>query len=231
MLTDELLAYLFADISSALAAEMRAYCARSVGDSPRFKAFATENRDKIRKKIREAGDADRLRDLLLELDTAYRLLADQHLTVAYELHAATKTRTPDFTAFYTSKYTFHVEVKRLRGAGSTARFADAICAKLGQLQPATINIILVGVDISSDVPLDPANTLATLRNRAESKDDEYFQHHNFHDSRDFLRQFQRLSAVVCRTDWMSLGGGSTQLWTNPLARHPLSPELRRVLAR
>src|SRR5258708_2868217 len=90
MLTDELLDYLFADISSALAAEMRASCAQSVGDSPRFKTFATENRDKIRKKIREAGDADRLRDLLLELDTAFRLLADRHLTVAYELHAATK---------------------------------------------------------------------------------------------------------------------------------------------
>jgi hypothetical protein len=230
-LTDELLDYLFADISTALAAELRAYCASSITVSPRFKSFATENRDKIRKKIREAGDRDRLRDLRLELDTAYHLLADHHLTVAYEMHAATKLRTPDFTVAYTIKYTFHVEVKHLRGVGNDVRLADAVCAKLGQLQPAAINLVLVGVDSESDTALDTALALAALRNRAERKDDDYFQRRDFRDSHDFLRHFQRLSGVVCRTGWMQPDGGSSQLWVNLLARHPLPPELRRILAR
>src|SRR5262249_54154903 len=154
----------------------------------------------------------------LELDTAYLLLADRRLTVAYEMNAASKTRTPDFTASYTSKYIFHVEVKRLRGEGSDFRLADAVCAKLAQLQPAAINPILVGMDSASDAPLDPATALAALRNRAEQKDEDYFQRRGFRDSRDFLHHFQRLSAVICRTDWMLAAGGSTQLWANSIAR-------------
>lgn len=230
MLADDLLDHLFAGISPALAAELRGYCTQRITASPRFKAFAAENRDKIRKKVREAGDVDRLTDLRLELDTAFHLLADHHLTVMYELNAATKARTPDFTVRYTTKHTFHVEVKRLRGQGSDVRLADAICAKLGQLQPAAINVIAVGIDTQADAAVDPANALTALRSRAERKEDEYFQHRDFRDSRDFLRQFQRLSAVLCRANWMRLEGADSQLWTNSLARHPLPPELRRVLA-
>jgi hypothetical protein len=231
MLTDALLDYLFADISSVLAAELRSYCAHCIAASPRFKAFATENRDKIRKKIREAGDRDQLRDLRLELDTGYRLLADRHVTVAYEMNAATKLRTPDFTVAYTSKYVFHVEVKRLRGLSSDTRLADAICAKLGQLQSGAINVIVVGADNDSDTALDPAVVLTSLRNRAERKDDDYFQRRDFRDSRDFLRHFQRLSAVIYRTEWMRPEASNTQHWSNLPARHPLPPELRRILAR
>lgn len=232
MLTDELLDHLFGGVSPTLAAELRDYCAQRIAASSRFKTFAIENRDKIRKKVRAAGDTDRLRDLRLELDTAFHLLADSHLAVAYEMNAASKMRTPDFTVGYTTKYTFHVEVKRLRGQGSDLRLADAICAKLGQLQPAAINVIAVGVDTQvADVAIDPTNALAALRNRAERKDEEFFQRRNFRDSRDFLRQFQRLSAVLCRANWMRLEDDEAQLWTNPLARHPLPPELRRALAR
>jgi hypothetical protein len=231
MLPDALLDYLFAGMPGGSVAELRAYCARGIAASPRFKAFAAENRDKIRKKIREARDAERLRDLRLELDTAYRLLDDRHLAVAYEKHAASKIRAPDFTATYTSKFTFHVEVKRLRGPNSEVKWGDAICAKLGQLLPAAINIIVIGADGQTGEAADPPRAMAALRDRAERKDDDYFAHRAFRDARDFLRQFQRLSGVVFRIGWAQEDGGTSLLWDNNLARQPLPPELRRILAR
>ncbi len=228
---DTVLDYLFAGIPAAPSAEIRRYVAGCITASPRFKVFVIENRDKIRKKIREAGDIERLRDLRLELDTAYRLLLDRHLAVAYEKHAATKTRAPDFTATYTSKFAFHIEVKRLRGPGSEARLGDVVCAKLGQLLPAAINIIVIGADTLADWSLTPEHAMTALRDRAERKDNDYFTHRDFRDARDFLRQFQRLSGVVVRTGWRLPDGGETLLWSNKLAQRPLPPELRRVFER
>ena len=52
--------------------------------SPRFQVFVEANRDKIRKKLRTAGDADALRDVRAELLAARLLLAERRVELAFE---------------------------------------------------------------------------------------------------------------------------------------------------
>src|SRR6185437_7361327 len=102
-------------------------------ESPRFRAFVEAQRDKIRKKVRMAGDEEARRDLLGELGAAYYLLREKRFTLAYELFAANKMRGPDYVVTYTTKFSFTVEATRLRTACDFARWADVICAKLIQI--------------------------------------------------------------------------------------------------
>lgn len=67
MLIDELLTYLFDGKPHLLAAPMRTW----LDTSRRFTAFVTANQTKIRKKLRTAQEPESLRDLQLELETAY----------------------------------------------------------------------------------------------------------------------------------------------------------------
>src|SRR5690242_3131124 len=77
--------------------------------SPRFRAFVEEHRDKIGKKARTAQGAQGVRDLALELETAYRLLDERRFALRYEAYAAGKTRGPDFTVIYKERPAYNVE--------------------------------------------------------------------------------------------------------------------------
>ena len=67
--------------------------------SRRFRAFAEAHRDKIRKKLRGATDADARRDVRAELAVAHLLLADRRIELAFEAYGSSKPG-PDFTVAF-----------------------------------------------------------------------------------------------------------------------------------
>lgn len=225
MLRDELVRYIFAGAAPALGER----CAGWMASSPRYKAFVESHRDKIRKKVRGIGEAEGLRDLELELDTAYRLLQDRRLSVEYEKYLADKARGPDFTVSYTTRLTFNLEVKRLRMSGHFGKWADVVCGKLGQLRPSSINLLLIASDHAAGAGLEAAEAMARLRALAERKDEEFFTRRGLAGARDYLRQSLRLSGVLTRSAWDDEDATRTTLWTNAQARHPIPAAVRTVL--
>jgi len=224
----ELIAYLFGDEPSVLAAEIGPWLAAS----PRFRAFAETYRDKIRKKARGLRDVDGRRDLAFELAVAARLVADRRFALEYESYGAGQ-RAPDFRVTFRDQLRFNVEVRRLRGlaVGTEApsvpgRVIRAICDKLGQLPPAMINVLVLGADGPSSHAETLARAMGLLQERAAAKDDALFVRHGFGGTRDFLRHYRRLSGAL----WLA-GDRSAQLatlWRNPQARHPLPADLARA---
>ena len=205
--------------------------------SRRFRTFAETYSDKIRKKLRQAQDDDTLKDLYCELETAYWLLQDERMMLEYEKLAQLKQRAPDFSVTYRVNTLFNVEVTRLRSLADslstdneeierifTRKLLDGICDKLGQMFPSTINIVL----IISEWQISHAKLLVTmneLRLSAETKNDTFFVRRGFQDSRDFLKSFQRLSAIFCRSG----NDEASVLWLNPLTRHAVPKELLNAL--
>jgi hypothetical protein len=211
--------------------------------SSRFKVFATMYRDKIRKKIRGARDAEGLRDLLLELETAYMLLEEQRFTVEYEKYGLGKARGPDFVVIFKGRISFNLEVTRLRAVnGSTeqraidkqhaiGRFSDAVSGKLGQMLPGMINILLVGPDDDQIVSADVLLAMTDLKARAERKDTQFFERKGFSSPSEFFKQFRQLSGIIVRSSAPEQTDKRTILWANPQAKHPIPPDLRVILQR
>ena len=249
MFVDELLTYLFDGQPHLLAPPM----AKWLASSRRFTALVTTFRTKIRKKLRTTQEVESLLDLQLELETAYYLLQERALSLAYEPHLGGQ-RSPDFAVTYTTSVLFMVEVTRLRMVqdsdsirdhaqvqgppSDTApirslvgeRLADMVCSKLGQLLPQRTNILLVGVE-------DPGLTQETLRaamlhlqQRAERNDATVVQRHRFRDRADFFRHFQRLSELLVRGSHLQTGE-PVMGWVNPQAKYPLPSKVRTVLYR
>lgn len=226
MTDSELLASIFGAESHALRAE----CAAWMASSRPFRAFLEEQAGKVRKKARQAGDAETLRDLRLEMDTAYRLLvSDRRVTLAYERYLADKARGPDFTVTFKGHVVFNVEVRRLRAPVSAGKFSAAICEKARQMPPSAINVLLVGVDAGASVDLDAAATIKRLIQRAEARQDDFFTQRGFRDARDFLRAHQRLSALLLRASWHDASPPGPALWLNPQAKHPLPADAQKLL--
>src|SRR5205807_7726114 len=119
--------------------------------SPRFRAFAEIYRDKIRKKVRGITEVEGYRDLQAELATAYFLVLERRFLVEYEKYGTGKQRGPDFSITYKTHIRFDVEVTHLRGlrgsqggaAPEAGKLATTICAKLKQLPPSMINILVL----------------------------------------------------------------------------------------
>jgi hypothetical protein len=78
--SDQLLAYIFDDKPHPLSARM----SRWIASSHRYKDFANEYRDKIRKKIRITQHDSGIQDLTAELETTYQLVRQRRFIVAYE---------------------------------------------------------------------------------------------------------------------------------------------------
>ena len=227
---DELIAYLFGADHSALAAAVDPWLVAS----PRFRAFADTYRDKIRKKARGVRDDEGRRDLVFELEIAMRLLEERRFALEYESYGVGQ-RAPDFRVTFRSQLRFNVEVRRLRRKAPTpetpadpARIIRAVCDKLGQLPPAMINVLVLGVDGPSSAADTLAPAMLRLQDRAAHKDEVQFQQRGFTGVRDFLRHYQRLSSVL----WLAGEPGAPQasLWRNQQARHPLPADLARALS-
>ena len=205
----------------------------------KLRAFAETYRDKIHKKVRVTTEADGYRDLQAELATAYFLTLERRFVVEYEKYGIGKQRGPDFSVTYKTHIRFDVEVTRLRGLreGITeegvpqpGKLAGTLCAKLVQLPPSMINVLVLAADDTSygtedlESALRGAQTL--LQERAESKDDEFFTRRGYLGARDFLRHYGRLSAMR-----LTVPGSPPVLRLQPQARHPLPPDLATLLRR
>ena len=244
MLTDELLTTLFDGQSHLLAAPMTAWLA----SSRRFTAFVTANHTKIRKKLRTAQEPESLRDLQLELETAYLLLREKPLSLAYEPQHRDLGRSPDFAVTFTTSLVFMVEVTRLRSAQPKTssetqspntmltvpplgdRFTDMLCDKLGQLLPQRSNLLLVGVEAPHLNHSDLNAAMLRVQQRAEGNDSSMVQRYGFRDRADFFRHYGRLSALLVR--WIPLQAGEpVVIWVNPQAKYPLPAKVRTVLSR
>jgi hypothetical protein len=235
MTTDELLDYIFLHNTHALAAQ----CEQWVAASPRFRAFADRYRDKIRKKVRGIRDEEGLKDLQFELEVAYLLLSEQRFAVEYEKGGVGKQRGPDFCVTFKTHTAFNVEVKRIRVSEierpaeppEYSRIASTACQKIGQLPPGMINLLAIASDSDLYREPDVAAAMAGLRGRAERKDDPFFTRRGFLNARDFLKQYQRLTAVLFHTHAAGGDGRPSTLWPNPIGRQRLPDDLRNALQR
>ena len=240
-LIDELITYLFDGQPHLLAEPMAAW----LTSSRRFNAFVNTHHTKIRKKLRVAQGSENLRDLQLELETAYLLLREQLLSLAYEPQHPDLGRSPDFAVTYTTSLVFMVEVTRLRTLQpkatpgvqehpgeilSSDRFSDMLCSKLGQLLPQRSNLLLVGVDAAHLTDPDLRAAMLSIQQRAESNDSTVIHKHGFRDRADFFQHYQRLSALLVRRIPLQ-AGESAVLWVNPQAKYPLPAKVRTALSR
>jgi DNA polymerase III gamma/tau subunit len=241
MLTDELLTYLFDGKPHILSQPMTEW----LSSSRRFTAFVQTVRDKIRKKIRVTQDPETILDLQLELETAYRLLQERALNLAYEPQLAEKVRSADFAITFTTSLTFMLEVTRLRienknpsvteqmTATSPAigeRLADTVCSKLGQLLPQGSNVLLVGVDTLGLTENEIRAAMLRTQQRVERMDPAFFQRYRFRDRAEFFSHYQRLSEILVRRTDVH-GSAALIAWVNPQARYPLPGRVRTVLYR
>ena len=245
-MNEQLLGYLFDDKPHILAAPM----SRWIGLSRRFKAFATTYRDKIRKKIRVTQSDAGIKDLEVELETAYWLLQEQRFAVAYEPYSSQKTRGPDFAVTFKS-ITFNVEVTRIGSremegtlpapeAPTTpwhdpqqvgGRLMDTVYDKLGQMRPGMINVLIVVTDGDIARVLDINQAMARLRERAERKEASLFGRYGFVKTADFFKYYLRLSGVLVRTVGKQDGTAHSILWANNQAKHAIPGPIRTSLQR
>ncbi|MBV9787299.1 MAG: hypothetical protein JOZ51_03945 [Chloroflexi bacterium] len=246
MTKDELLAAIFDSPSHPLADAIATW----IDSSRRFAAFATTFHTKIRKKLRAAHEPESLRDLQLELETAYLLLRERALSVVYEPLPARQARGPDFAVSFTTSLEFMVEVTRLR-SGAAKRSADAqdhessaeatltaiderfsgmLGSKLGQLVPQRSNLLLVGVEALRPQLDDVHALMMRIQQRAEANDPLLIQRNDFRDRSDFFQHYQRLSAVLVRGIPVH-PAAPVVLWINSQAKYPLPPKARTALTR
>ena len=239
MLTNELLNYLFDGKPHLIYEPMAAW----LGNSRRFTAFVTDFRDKIRKKLRVTRDPETLLDLRLEFETAYLLLQERTLSVAYEPEQSKQVRSPDFAVTYTTSLAFMVEVTRLRTVSKPElssptngvslegeRLPDAICSKLGQLLPRRGNVLVVGVDTLRLTQTDLQSIILRIQKRAERSDSAFWARYGFPDRAEFFRHYHRLSEVIVR-GLERQADQSLVSWVNSQAKHPLPGKVRAALYR
>lgn len=183
--------------------------------SARFRAFAEANRDKIRKKVRGAADADSLRDVRAELRTARLLLGDRRIELAFEAYGSGKTG-PDFTITFRDARSFNLEVTRLRRQPDATGLGASLLAKLRQLPPSSPNTVLFATD-AEGAALDVDAATRMLRSRADAKDERYFSSRGFDGARGFYERFLRLSAVFVSAEGAD-GDTRATIWVNRSAR-------------
>jgi hypothetical protein len=210
------------DPGDPLAAELLGWLAGSA----RFRAFAGANRDKIRKKLRTAGDAEALRDVRAELLAARLLLADRGMEPAFEAYGTGKGG-PDFTVTYRATRTFNLEVTRLRRVPDALGLGGALLAKLRQLPPSVPNAILVAIEGDTAETLDVAAATRALRSRADAKDEAWFARRGFDGTRGFYERYLRLGAVLAWCEGAT-GDARAAAWSNPSARIALPEQALRA---
>jgi len=234
MLVNELISYLFDGQPHLLTEPMTSW----LTSSRRFAAFVNAHHTKIRKKLRVDQGEENIRDLQLELETAYLLLRERSLSLTYEPQHPDLGRSPDFAVSFTTSLVFMVEVTRLRpaqsqltpgGTLSSDRFTDMLCSKLGQLLPQRSNLLLVGVEAPPLADYDLGATMLRIQQRAEGNDSTIIHKHGFHDRADFFSHYQRLSGLLIRG--IPLQAGETVLiWDNPQTKYPLPSKVHTALS-
>ncbi len=187
-----------------------------VTGSTRMRRFVEANAPKIRRKLREARDADSRRDVRAELLAAARLLADRRIELAYEA-AGVARGGPDFAITFRGVSRFNLEVTRRRGSADVAGVADALLGKLRQLPPSVPNVLVVAVDqpVAGD---ELRVAILALRSRVDARDPATLARAGAADPRAFYERFLRLAAVVAWTETTPGGTPIAVPWLNPSAR-------------
>jgi len=220
---DDLIAYLFEGqahlLSSVLMQWMEA--------SPRFTVFVETYRDKIRKKVRVTRDPESILDLRGELEIAYCLLKDRRLAVAYEPYASAKRRGPDFAVTYRLNQVFNVEVARLRLSGidlqrKEERILRILLNKLGQMQPAMANLLVICAEEALARSIDLGRLLQEVKTRVDGKDLAFYSSIHYTTPSAFYKDFRRLSGIL-------LWATSAQIWVNKQAQSALPEKIFRIL--
>ena len=232
MLINELSSYLFDGQPHLLIEPMTSW----LTSSRRFAAFVNAHHTKIRKKLRVAQGEENIRDLQLELETAYLLLRERSLSLTYEPQHPDLGRSPDFAVSFTTSLVFMVEVTRLRSAqprtasSTDDRFSDMLCSKLGQLLSQRSNLLVVGIEASQLADYELRGTILRIQQRAEGNDSTIIHKHGFRDRADFFQHYYRLSAILMRVTPMQ-ANEPVVVWVNPQAKYPLPAKVRTVLSR
>ncbi len=128
-------------LAAALVSELEAW----LTVSPGFRAFATANAAKLRKKLRGATDADALGDVRLELVVARLLTANRRIGLDWEPYGSGNAG-PDFAITLTGSRPVNLEVTRLHRPAIEAEAGVPWLAKLRQLPPSVPNAIVIGTD-------------------------------------------------------------------------------------
>ncbi|MGZ8563776.1 MAG: hypothetical protein ACXWWU_09170 [Candidatus Limnocylindria bacterium] len=214
IIVERLMGHLFGDdrASDAIATELAGW----LTDSRRFRAFAEANRDKIRKKLRGATDADARHDVRTELRVAQLLLADRRIELAFEPYGSA-TGGPDFAVTYRTQRLFNLEVTRRRPGSRSEADGGALLAKLRQLPPSVANVVLVGATDDRAEPLDVPTAIGSLQARADAGEDRYFTERGLDGIRGFHQRFLRLGAVIAWFEGLHGAAGAVR-WVNGSAR-------------
>lgn len=203
--------------------------------SKRFRLFAETYRTKIRAKMRNLQDPESLGDLAFELETAYWLLQEPRLTVAYEPHAPNQARRPDFSVTFTTKFTFSVEVTRMRPVQAeereSSKLQTVIASKLVQMLPGMINLLVIGAEAGTLHHVDIDAAVTRLKQRAEAKEAYLFNRSGLDDLSEFFRHYGRLSGILLRSTQDQEADRFSFLWVNKAAKHPLPANLQTILKR
>lgn len=181
-----------------------------IADSPRFRAFADAHRDKIRKKLRAATEAEGRLDVRAELRAAHLLLGDRRIELAFE-PAGSARGGPDFAVRFRTHPAFTLEVTRPRTAADAATIARVVLAKLRQLPASTANVLLVAMEaVPTETQL--ASAASDLRARADAADPVLLARGGFEGTRAFYQRYLRLGGVIAWAEGAATG------WVNPSAR-------------
>lgn len=214
----DILAYLVQALPAAERPGLEALLGPWFDQSKRFVAFAEAHRDKIRRKLRTATEPGARDDVLAELETAFRLLDDRRMDLAFEAYGSGR-RGPDFTVTFRASHRFNLEVTRPRTSGENvdaeALIGRAVLAKVRQFPTGVANALLIATPCaqSSD---QIAAMLRALKQRADRGDAAYFAARGL-TLDEFRAHYRRMSALfVARAE-----GTGVFAWTNPEARFSL----------
>ncbi|MBX2998479.1 MAG: hypothetical protein KF893_08195 [Caldilineaceae bacterium] len=226
-----------------------------VTTSKPFLAFAQTYQSKIRKKIRTCQTLEETYNLYCELRTAYLLLQEPKFALAYE-SAGKEGRSADFAVTFRTHTTFHVEVTRLRasqqeqqfhaGAGSldlstqaeqidflrryeSRRLADAVCDKIEQLSPATPNLLWIWSESRLLHEFDVEQGMLGLKRSIEQREAPLFSRYGYEKPADFIRYYQRLSAMLIQSLSDQGMQPSFVWWQNKDIRHPFPSKVTNLL--
>jgi hypothetical protein len=211
---------------------------RSVGDpfaievvgwlagSDRFRKFAEANRDKIRKKLRGAAEAEARLDVRAELRVAHLLLAEKRIDLTFEAYGSGKVG-PDFTVSFRGERAVNLEVTRMRRTPDATGLGETLLAKLRQLPPSVPNAVLVAIAGGDAEAIDVGGMNRAIRARADAKDEAYFIRRGFESSRAFYERFLRLGAIIV---WSETANGDQRaaLWASGSARIPIPVRAARA---
>jgi hypothetical protein len=106
---------------------------------------------------------------------------------------------------------------------------DVVCDKFGQLSPDTPNILWVWSESRVMPELDIGQVVLGLKRRVEQRDADLFARYGFAKPADFLRYYQRVSAILVQSLYEPGPDRSFLLWQNKDTRHPLPSKVATLL--